>query len=192
MSFNVAVNLILDHEGGYVNDPKEIKLAIDSALLDESFKSSNFFVPPKTHSNKKCSISGCSRFAYAKDLCNAHYIRERKGMPMCSPIRSRKRDDTCYVCGEKTGAKGGWGLCPKHYKKKRSDIIKDACISALGGTCKKCNGSFHRAVYDFHHLGGKEENPSFFIINKSSQCIANELAKCILLCANCHRIEHYG
>lgn len=192
MNFDVAVNLILDHEGGYVNDPNILKSSIDSALNRESDLAADFFLEPKKHRNIKCSITSCNRFSYARNLCNAHYIRDIKGLSMDEPIRSRKRGDLCYVCMEKTGSKGGWGLCLKHYKKKRYETIKDACISALGGACKKCGGCFHRSVYDFHHIGGKEENPSIYITNRSSEVIANELSKCILLCANCHRIVHHG
>jgi hypothetical protein len=46
------------------------------------------------------------------------------------------------------------------------------------------------AVYDFHHIGKKDDDPSWVIANSGIDKIAEELSKCILLCANCHRMEH--
>lgn len=89
-----------------------------------------------------------------------------------------------------TGVKGGWGLCQKHYRRRRTAAIKDAAIAAMGGACARCSGVFHRAVFDFHHEGEKESDPSALLANGSPEDIATELARCVLLCANCHRLEH--
>lgn len=169
----------------------EISKIIDSALLNQANESSNKITYSKNIRNYDCSFDGCERKAYAKGLCNAHYCRLRSGKDMNLPVRARKYDDKCKQCGKITGSKGGWGLCSKHYNKKRSDLIKDACIEALGGKCSKCLKSYHRSVYDFHHIGLKKDSPSYFLRNFSSEKIEKELSECILLCANCHREEHY-
>ena len=54
------------------------------------------------------------------------------------------------------------------------------------------NDPLHYQVFDFHHL-----DPSTKIDNVSCMCLGKrkdsiilaEIAKCILLCANCHRLE---
>src|SRR5205807_7072951 len=55
--------------------------------------------------------------------------------------------------------------------------------------CVDC-GERDPVVLDFHHLHGKTFN-----INRAYQCsikrILEELAKCVLLCANCHRRREY-
>ena len=74
--------------------------------------------------------------------------------------------------------------------KKRSTRLL-AAIDLLGGKCKSCNGVFEPCVYDFHHVNPKEKE---FTIGEnmlvSEERFLKEVSKCILLCANCHRMEH--
>jgi hypothetical protein len=137
-----------------------------------------------------CSIGGCPNNAIAKGYCNAHYIRHKRGLSLVKPVQAQHKE-TCLECSNLIGGKGGWGRCSKHYKALRQRTIKTALIKALGGQCNKCQGVFPVSVYDFHHAEEKNESPSFLIANKSLDAIADEISKCILLCANCHRIEHY-
>lgn len=167
-----------------------IRAVIEKALMRESEKAAAVFVNPENYRPYSCVVGGCVRPAYAKRLCNGHYLRMRKGADMRAPLRARKRHDLCSQCGELAGAKGGWGLCQGHYKLVRYMTIKDAAIAALGGKCARCDGVFPREVFDFHHAGEKTENPSEMLLRRSVEIIAYELAKCILLCANCHRMEH--
>lgn len=167
-----------------------IKL-LEIALLEKSYEAANLFENPINCRNYKCSITNCNRNAYASGFCNAHYMRSKNGKNMTAPIKARKRNDKCAECGEKCGAKGGWGLCQKHYKNARKTIIKETIINAMGGCCARCKIKYHHSVYDFHHIGKKDFNPSQMILNKSLDLIAKEISKCILLCANCHRLEHH-
>lgn len=168
-----------------------LRHAIEAALLAESQRAATRFVPPQNSRKYGCSIANCERPAHSRGMCNAHYIRARKGMDMFAPVRARKRDDLCAECGKPTGAKGGWGFCQSHYRAARYVAIKDALIAAMGGKCSRCGGSFHRAVFDFHHCSTrKTEHPSSMLVNRSAEAVANELAGCVLLCANCHREVH--
>ena len=65
-------------------------------------------------------------------------------------------------------------------------------IEYLGGKCAHCGiVSEHRSIYDFHHVDMKEkEADPGSLLHYSWTRIQKELDKCILLCANCHRIEH--
>lgn len=164
--------------------------ALNVAVLTRTRSAAAIFIPPVNSRKYGCAVLGCVRPAYAKGLCNAHYIRRRNGLPMDAPVRARKREDVCARCGEETGAKGGWGLCQRHYRQARYETLKDAAIGAFGSKCAHCGGSFHRSVFDFHHRGDKLGSPSEMFLNKSLSALAKELAKCILLCANCHRLEH--
>lgn len=169
----------------------QILAALEQALLAQSAKAASIFIPPANSREYSCSVEGCERPAYAGGLCNAHYIRARKGLPMAAPVRARKRDGLCSVCGKESGSKGGWGMCGMHYRQARYAAMKDAAIATLGGKCATCGGVFHRAAFEFHHLAEKTEHPSALFLNKSAAVIAKELAGCVLLCANCHRLEHY-
>jgi 5-methylcytosine-specific restriction endonuclease McrA len=65
-------------------------------------------------------------------------------------------------------------------------------VAYLGGSCKHCGLTTpHLCVYDFHHVNKseKEADPGS-LLHYSWKRIQKELDKCILLCANCHRIEH--
>lgn len=68
---------------------------------------------------------------------------------------------------------------------------KKLAIEYLGGKCLKCGGTFHPDVYDFHHKNGDEKDICVArLLMKKFEVIKIELNKCVLLCANCHRIEH--
>lgn len=69
---------------------------------------------------------------------------------------------------------------------------KAKAVEYLGGCCKHCGlTTHHLGVYDFHHVDMKEkEADPGSLLHYSWTKIQKELDKCILLCANCHRIEH--
>jgi len=58
--------------------------------------------------------------------------------------------------------------------------------------CTKC-GFSHPAALDFHHEDPtkKEANIHRLLSNGQYAKLREELKKCIVLCANCHRIHHY-
>ena len=58
--------------------------------------------------------------------------------------------------------------------------------------CTKC-GFDHIAALDFHHIdpNEKEHNVNRLVSNKSFAKAYEEIKKCIVLCANCHRIHHH-
>lgn len=151
---------------------------------------SSLYVPPNSR-EYDCSIDNCYRKAYAKGFCNAHYIRHRKGIDLNLPIKNRKSGTLCRQCDKPLNGKGGWQLCSNHYRKERRRIIKSTLVEAMGGQCSSCNQEFPLSVYDFHHVGDKDLSPGRMIDNESLKTICEEIMKCILLCANCHRIEHH-
>lgn len=173
-------------------EKSRIQQQIENRLYSASREAST--TPQYAPSNSRsyqCSVDGCSHQAYAKNLCNAHYIRHRSGKSMSMPIRNRKQaSDRCSECNELINGKGAWGLCQLHYSKKRARLIKSSLIETLGGKCVDCVGTFPDAAFDFHHLADKTDSVSFLIRNASADEIAEEVAKCELLCANCHRIRH--
>ena len=140
----------------------------------------------------KCRVSGCINKAYAKGLCNAHYIRKRKDKPFDLPIRCRIQSYRICPCGKTIGRTGAWYLCHACYKRRRRDVIKRALVEFLGGICKKCKEKFPHYVFDFHHIKGKDFGIGNMLELASLYKLAKEVSKCVLLCANCHREETYG
>jgi hypothetical protein len=58
-------------------------------------------------------------------------------------------------------------------------------------SCKCCGLDDYR-VLEFHHLADKQGNISHMVsAGYSWKTINKEIAKCVALCSNCHRIEHW-
>jgi len=58
--------------------------------------------------------------------------------------------------------------------------------------CIKC-GQKHPATFDFHHTDRttKEYSVNTLVKNRAFKKAIEEVKKCVVLCANCHRIHHY-
>jgi hypothetical protein len=59
--------------------------------------------------------------------------------------------------------------------------------------CERCGFVDYRAL-EFHHPGGQDKD--FNVADMigsgfSRKTILQEIAKCVVLCSNCHQIEHY-
>ena len=71
--------------------------------------------------------------------------------------------------------------------------LKEEAIAYMGGKCCHCGGVFHSSCYDFHHTdpAQKDVDPGALFRCKKER-LYEELSKCILLCANCHRKYHWA
>jgi hypothetical protein len=186
--FERYLKKVLVHEG----DRSALAARIEGALRAQSQALYRASTPAKNR-GVPCEIEWCDNVAYAKSLCNAHYIRLRAGKDMDAPFHQRRRAAECAECGAPVDSKGGWSLCKPHYRTRRRKIIRAACVEHLGGACARCGGVFPTSVYDFHHNDPtkKANDPSALIDSASVDVIAAEAEKCTLMCANCHRIEHH-
>lgn len=68
------------------------------------------------------------------------------------------------------------------YKQRREDAI-----SSLGGKCEHCGATEN---LEFDHINAKEKSFSLFKSpNMSKEKFEIELAKCQLLCGDCHKVK---
>jgi hypothetical protein len=71
---------------------------------------------------------------------------------------------------------------------------KRRAVALLGGQCAGCAAVVPESLFEFHHLDPRTKD--FAIshdgITRRWSKIEAELAKCLLLCANCHRETHAG
>lgn len=79
----------------------------------------------------------------------------------------------------------------KDHVNKRKQQRKAEAIQMMGGKCADCDGIFHPAAFDFHHLDPSDKE-TVIRFSWSWDRLKEELQKCILLCANCHRIRHHS
>ena len=75
---------------------------------------------------------------------------------------------------------------------KRRNKVKKLAVDYKGGKCSKCGYEKCIAALEFHHVEPQHKD---FSISKdgstrSWEKIKNEIDKCILVCANCHREIH--
>ena len=72
---------------------------------------------------------------------------------------------------------------------KRRRKIKNMSIKYKGGRCQICGYSKYQGALDLHHIDPARKD--FSIGDKgytrSWQKVKEELDKCVLVCANCHR-----
>ncbi|OGG79849.1 hypothetical protein A3J11_01975 [Candidatus Kaiserbacteria bacterium RIFCSPLOWO2_02_FULL_55_12] len=77
---------------------------------------------------------------------------------------------------------------------KRRRKIKSMAIEYKGGKCQLCGYSKYQGAFDLHHLDPKRKD--FGISDKgytrSWKKVKEELDKCILVCATCHREVEAG
>ena len=74
-----------------------------------------------------------------------------------------------------------------HVRKRKKDLI-----SVFGSKCCICGFNSFQEGLDFHHVNPKEKSFSFGLqaSTKALEKQLEELRKCILVCANCHRGIH--
>lgn len=138
-----------------------------------------------------CAVDWCDRPPRFTGLCNAHYLRKRRGRPMGSPIEMKDASRGCKVMGcDKPHS--GEGLCRRHFRQLSQARKKVYLVEAAGGKCSDCGNAFHHSAMDFHHVDSdeKEMNVSILIRTADIAAAKAEAAKCVLLCATCHRVRH--
>ena len=75
---------------------------------------------------------------------------------------------------------------------KRRKKIREMSVRYKGGKCQLCGYKKCIQALEFHHLDGKKKDFGISAdgITRSWNKVKEELDKCIMLCANCHREVH--
>lgn len=69
---------------------------------------------------------------------------------------------------------------------------KDYFVEMFGRICFDCKVSYPNYIFDFHHIDPSEKDIKISSIRSlKDHRIKSELAKCVMLCSNCHRTRHY-
>lgn len=148
--------------------------------------------------NGMCKRCGVNPFAEAEYLCTPCRTAElEEGKNRAANKRVfRKANSLCFQCA--TPIDKGHKLCARCrgirnvVAKAHALDIKRKCVEMLGGKCIDCGFiTEYVAVYDFHHPDPSEKDFNIGkILTYKWSTLVKELAKCVLLCVNCHRIRH--
>lgn len=94
-----------------------------------------------------------------------------------------------------------WRECEKRYRcrkcsveavQRRRYLVKEKAVEYKGGKCEICGYDKCISALEFHHLNPTQKD--FGIghrgYTRSWEKVKEELDKCIMVCANCHRELH--
>jgi hypothetical protein len=104
----------------------------------------------------------------------------------------------CNVCSVDLSTVNRYGgKCMSCYSQKivnKRKRLKKEAVEYAGGKCNDCGGVFPDAVYDFHHVDGTKDGCVGTMTHSCRpwKVIKEEIEKCVLLCANCHRLRHFS
>jgi len=118
-------------------------------------------------------------------------------MPYSSKERKREYDKENYKKNREKRKKYEREIGTPKRKKRRRELKSDL-VKYKGGKCEHCNVAYpYNGVYDFHHI---DPNKKDFEISlaldgkiaslRPRENLLKEIDRCLMLCANCHRIEH--
>ena len=80
----------------------------------------------------------------------------------------------------------------EHVKASR-DRRKKEIIETMGDKCQICGYDNCDAALELHHIDPSQKEFTFDKqLNTAWSKLENELKKCVLLCANCHREVHFS
>jgi len=87
--------------------------------------------------------------------------------------------------------------CRSNIRRDNSRKTKAEAIAYKGGKCNDCLQVVHQAAFEFHHEDPStkaNKEPAHFLLDTAglTDKAKQELDKCVLLCANCHRVRHFS
>jgi len=97
-------------------------------------------------------------------------------------------------------------LCRSSLRREQARRVKAEAVKYKGGACNDCNQVVHQAAFEFHHIdpaSKAEKSPTSKVRKEPTHFLQDcknglndkakqELDKCVLLCANCHRVRHFS
>lgn len=127
----------------------------------------------------------CARCKRVKDQTEFSFRNKKKGI----------RHSYCKECYR--------NICKLHYQKnkpkyanrwaRRREKINQIIIAAKNKPCADCGEQYPYYVMDFDHRNGddKDFNIGSKKYNVSMARLAEEIEKCDVICANCHRVRTF-
>lgn len=136
---------------------------------------------------------GVIRRRIAEGTYSGQFVRTTKVCEKCGkdfkPHRSSQR--LCSSeCRNKYQTKEQRNSAAKDAVVRRRKKLKALAVEFKGGRCEICGYSKCIEALEFHHIDPSEKDFSISGKSFSWKRVKEEVSKCVLLCANCHREEH--
>ena len=130
-----------------------------------------------------------SNYKNFKNLEKSEYGETR----FCQRCQKNVKTENFYQRRGKENSSPYCKPCTNEQTIERTRKLKTQMIEYKGGCCVRCGYNKYQGALEFHHLDPKEKdfNPSHLKKYSFDDRIKNELDKCILVCANCHREIHF-
>lgn len=104
-------------------------------------------------------------------------------------VRSKNKSGIQSICKECAKSKYNSN------RNIRTGNAKLELIKELGGKCATCGIEAtvdNYVIFDFHHLNPNEKDYTVNTSKGSLEDMRREAKKCIVMCANCHRLHHHN
>ena len=116
--------------------------------------------------------------AYHKEKSREHYLKNKEDYLERGRVKRAKPD---------------WNSRKRNYR----EANKIWLVEHFGGECKHCKGKFSHHAFEFHHTHPEKKNLNlsktaghYHKLESFKEKIKDEIPLVIMLCSNCHRIEH--
>ena len=147
----------------------------------------------RNFNNRKFCLD-CSPFG----LHNTRQLDNKlKGSKMCKRCNTVKKITDFYKRRDGNDPSSYCKPCTNNQAVERQRTFKKKCIEYKGGKCINCGYNKCVGALEFHHLDPEDKDFSPSSARSRGETKGNlkdevkeELDKCILVCANCHREEH--
>jgi hypothetical protein len=132
-------------------------------------------------SMKVCKGCGLTKHP---DQYNKHPTTKDRLDPRCKECRC------LYARGRYHETRDAHRVQSKLSRERFAEIIREK----KRVPCADCGGTFHFAAMDFDHIDGTDKrfNVSQLRSRGSIRLLEAEIAKCEVVCANCHRVRTYN
>lgn len=114
-------------------------------------------------------------------------------MKTCTKCLKDKELTDFYTQNDRKSGASYCKECFNHYCMARWSARKVEMVEYKGSKCIDCElENEHPSVYEFHHLDPTRKDYVWTKLRlRPIKVIKEELDKCVLLCANCHRKRHW-
>jgi hypothetical protein len=117
------------------------------------------------------------------------------GVPRICPRCNLNKEATDFY--DSKGIKNAGTYCKQcmnEHTMERVRNMKQKWVEYKGGKCQLCGYSKCPGALEFHHLdpSKKDFNLSRYRVRAFNEQIRQEIDKCLMVCANCHREIHAG